>query len=558
LRVNRLLGFALACGMLFALARADAAASSPKTDLVIGITQFPSTFNPGIDPLLAKIYILDMVERPFTAYDKDWRLVCLLCTKLPTLENGLAKRETTPEGKPGVAVTYTIQAKAAWGDGVPVTTKDVLFTWRVGRNPQSGIVALEFFHRIWKIDAIDDKTFILHIDRLDFDYNAINDFLLLPEHIEAPAFADPAQYRTRTRFDTDTTNPGLYLGPYKITQLSPGAFVVLEPNPTWYGEKPFFKRIVVKAIENTAALEANLLAGTIDYAAGELGFSLDQALSFQKKHPDAYRYVYKPSLIYSHIDLNLDNPILQDLRVRKALAYAIDRQIIDDQLFEGHQPPANSFVSPLDWVYAKDLPGYGHDPKRAAALLDAAGWRTGPGGIRRNAKGEKLMLELMAAAGNRIAELIEQVLQSQWKAVGIDVRIKNQPGRVFFGDTLTHRKFPALAMYAWISSPENVPRATLRSTEIPSAANGWSGENYPGFRNAEMDRLIDEVEVELDRDKRKALWHRIQEIYLDELPVIPLFYRADPFIIPKWLIGIEPTGHQDPSSLWVETWRTAP
>lgn len=531
-------------------------AASAKDELTIGITQFPSTFHPGIDAMVAKSYILAMAERPFTAYDARWQLVCMLCTELPTFENGLAKREKTPDGKDGLALTYRIQPNATWADGVPVTTKDVLFTWKVGREPKSGVGNLELYRRILAIDALDDKTFVLHGDRVTFDYNAINDFHLLPAHLEEPAFADPAQYRTRTRFDTDSTNPGLYFGPYKITQVSPGAFVVLEPNPRWYGAKPFFKRIVVKVIENTAALEANLLSGGIDYIAGELGLTLDQALAFEAKHRDRYRYVYKPGLTYEHVDLNLDNPILGDPRVRKALAYALDRNAIDERLFGGRQPPASGFVNPLDWVYAKDLPGYPYDAKRAASLLDEAGWTVGAGGARRNAKGEKLSLELMSTAGNRIRELVEQVLQSQWKAVGIETRIRNEPARVFFGETVSRRKFPAFAMYAWVSAPENVPRSTLHSKEIPSAENGWSGQNYTGYRNEEMDRLIDEVEVELDREKRRVLWHRIQEKYIEDLPALPLFYRADPFIVPTWLEGIEPTGHQDPSSLWVETWRS--
>ena len=541
-----------------AAALAAAPAAMAKDDLVIGITQFPSTFHPSIDAMVAKSYILAMVERPFTAYDKNWNLVCLLCTELPTLENGRAKREKTPEGKDGIALTYTIAPGAKWGDGVPVTAKDALFTWRVGREPKSGVAPLELYRRILKIDPVDDTTFVMHMDRVTFDYNAINDFHLLPAHLEETAIEDPTQYKTHNRFDTDTTNPGLYLGPYKITQVSPGAFVVLDENPTWYGAKPHFKRIVIKVIENTSALEANLLSGGIDYIAGELGLTLDQALAFEKQHGERFKVIYQPGLTYEHIDLNLDNPVLRDLRVRKALAYALDRGAINDRLFGGRQPPADSFVNPLDWVYARDLPGYAYDPKQAAALLDEAGWRLGPGGVRQNAKGEKLALELMTTAGNRIRELVEQVLQSQWKAVGIDVRLRNEPARVFFGDTVTHRKFPYMAMYAWVSAPEAVPRSTLHSTEIPGPANGWSGQNTTGFKNAEMDKLIDAVEVELDREKRRALWHRIQEIYLDEVPAIPLFYRADPFIIPQWLTGIEPTGHQDPSSLWVEAWHETP
>ena len=535
-----------------------AAPAAAKDTLTIGITQFPSTFNPDIDEMVAKSYILAMVERPFTAYDAEWQLVCMLCTELPTFENGLAKRESTPEGKAGVALTYKIQPAAVWGDGVPVTSKDVRFTWQVGREPRSGVSELELYRRILKIDVVDDKTFVLHADRVTFDYNAINDMRVLPEHLEQAAFAEPAQYRTRTRFDTDTTNPGLYFGPYRITQVSPGAFLVLEPNASWYGAKPFFKRIVVKVIENTAALEANLLSGGVDYIAGELGLTLDQALAFEASHRDQYRYIYKPGLTYEHIDLNLDNPILADVRVRKALAFALDRDAINQQLFGGRQPPANSFLSPLDWPYAKDLAGYPYDAKKAARLFEEAGWTMRADGVRGNAKGESLTLELMSTAGNRIRELVEQVLQSQWKALGVDVRIRNEPARVFFGETVKKRRFPAMAMYAWVSAPENVPRSTLHSSEIPNEANGWSGQNVTGYKSAEMDGLIDAIEIELDRDKRRTLWHSIQEIYLEDLPVIPLFYRADPFIIPKWLEGVVPTGHEDPSTLWVETWRSSP
>ena len=123
------------------------------------------------------------------------------------------------------------------------------------------------------------------------------------------------------------TNPGLYFGPYRITQVVSGSHVTLEPNPTWYGEAPQFKRVVIRIIENTAALEANLLSGEVDYVAGELGFNIEQALSFERRNPDRFTYLYKPGLIYEHLDVNLDNPMLADVRVRQALLYALDRDI---------------------------------------------------------------------------------------------------------------------------------------------------------------------------------------------------------------------------------------
>jgi peptide/nickel transport system substrate-binding protein len=531
------------------------AAQAAKDELVIGITQFPSTFHPSIDAMAAKSYVLAMTRRPFTTYDATLKLVCMLCTELPTIENGLAKPERTPDGKRGIAVTYTIRSDAFWGDGVPVTTKDVVFTWEVGRNPKSGLTNIELYRSLYKVDAADDKTFTLHFDKLSFDYAAINDFDLLPAHVERLPFADPAEYKHRTAFDTDTLNEGLYFGPYVIAEVKTGSHVVLEPNPRWWGSKPHFRRIVVRVIENTAALEANLLSGAIDMIAGELGLTLDQALALEKRQGGRFAFLYKPSLVYEHVDLNFDNPILADKRVRHALIYALDRETISKQLFDGRQPVAHTSVSPLEEVYADDVPHYAYDPKQAVRLLVEAGWDRTRNGVRTNAKGQPLTLEIITTANDRTRELIQQVLQSQWRQVGIDVRIRNQPARVMFGQSVTQRQFPGMAMYAWMSSPENVPRTTLHSAHIPSPANGYAGQNYPGFRNAEMDDLIDRIEVELDFVKRKVLWRRLQEIYVEELPAIPLFYRAAAFVLPKWLKGVEPTGHQYPTTLWIENWR---
>ena len=533
------------------------AAGDERVSLTIGITQFPSTLNPNIDAMAAKSYVLGMALRPFTVYDADWQLVCLLCVTLPSIDNGLAVPVDLADGRKGVDITFAIRPEAKWGDGVPVTTKDVQFTYEVGRDPKSAVGNAELYRRITSIDIKDAKTFTLHVDKLTFDYAAINDFVLLPAHIERAAFGDPAQYRVQTRYNTEPTNPGLYNGPYRLSEVAAGSHVLLEPNPHWAGPPGHFRQITVRAIENTAALEANLLSGTIDMVAGELGLSLDEALAFEKRQGGAFRMIYQPGLVYEHIDLDLDRPALADQRVREALILGLDREGISKSLFAGRQKVADSFVNPLDAGYSAETPRYSHDPTRAAALLEAAGWQAKAGGIRRNAEGQTLSLELMTTAGNRTRELVEQVLQSQWRKIGVDIRIKNEPARVLFGQTVPHRRFD-MAMYAWISAPENVPRSILHSSEVPDAANGFAGQNAAGFKNAEMDRLIDALEIELDRDKRKALWAEAQRLYASELPSLPLFFRSDTFILPKWLSGVRPTGNQSPTTLWITDWTAKP
>lgn len=534
-----------------------AAPSFAKDTLVIGISQFPRNFNPNIESMLVKSYVLAMARRPFIVYDADWKLTCMLCVELPDLKNGTAKIEQTKDGEKGVAITYTIQPKATWGDGVPVTTKDVLFTWKIGRDKRTGFSNIEPFERVTSIDVHDDKKFTVHVSKFTCDYRTRYSIGVLPAHIEEKNFADPAQYRIKSAYETDTTNPGLWYGPYRVTEVASGSHIVLEPNPTWWGKKPAFKRIIVKAIEKTSALTANLLSGDIDYIAGEAGLTVDEALAFEGRAKSKFDTVYKSGLIYEHIDLNLDNPFLKDRRVRRALLHAIDREAISKQLFQGHQPVANGQTNPLDTVYDPDAKSYAYDPKKAQQLLTEAGWSVLKNGVRHNAKGERLQLELMTTAGNKSRELIQQVLQSQWRRSGVDIRIRNQPARVFFGETVSRRKFEHMAMYAWISAPQGVPRTTLHSTMIPSAANGWSGQNYPGFAHPAMDKALDDAETNCDPAENRAIWKNLQRVYAEELPALPLYFRANPFITPKWLKGIVPTGHQFPTTLWVEDWRAS-
>ncbi len=542
----------LAAAAVFAAA-APAGAEAKRDSLTIGMTQFPATMNPLIDSMLAKSYVLAMVRRPLMTFDANWQLVCLLCTEVPTFENGLARKEDLGDGNQGVAVTFTLHPKASWGDGTPLTSKDVAFTIEVGKHPKSGVASSELFRRVLKVEIKDDKTFTLHVDRVTFDYNRwILD--ILPAHLESKAFAEPADYRSRTLFDREPANKGLYAGPYRVTEVVPGSHIALAPNEHWWGQTPHFKRVVVRVIENTAALEANLLSGAVDYVAGELGLSLEQVLAMEERLKDRFRFVYKAGLIYEHMDVNLDHPILKDKRVRHALLLAIDRGKLSEQLFKGKQPVAHSNVNPLDWVANPDTPKYGFDPERAKKLLAEAGWTEIRGGIRYNKAGERLTFAFMTTAGNRTRELIQQIIQSQWRQVGVDARILNQPARVFFGTTVTQRKFDGVALFAWISAPESVPRTTLHSSFIPTAANNWSGQNTTGFKNAEADKLIDQIERELDREKRKALWYRLQVLYAEELPALPLFFRADGYVLPPWLEGVVPTGHQYSSTLWIEQW----
>ncbi|MBV8457265.1 MAG: peptide ABC transporter substrate-binding protein, partial [Acetobacteraceae bacterium] len=308
------LGAICLLGVPFAATPAQA-----KDDLVIGVAQFPSSLHPDIDAEVVKAYVDDFALRPITSFDPEWQNSCLLCTDLPTTQNGLAKIEDRPGGGKGMAVTIKLKPDLKWADGQPVTAQDLAFTVKVGSDPNSGFSNGHLWTRVDHVDVVDDHTAVLHLKDINYQYNEWDQ--ILPEHIEGPIYAKATKagdYINGTAYNRAPTTPGLWSGPYMLTQYQSGAAIVFDQNPYWSGPKPAFKHIVIKYIENTPALQANLLSGDVDMVAGEgIGLTIDQAIALQKQHPDQFTYIFKPSLTYEHVDYNLDNPILKDPRVRQ-------------------------------------------------------------------------------------------------------------------------------------------------------------------------------------------------------------------------------------------------
>jgi len=533
------------------------APAQAKDDLVIGAAQFPSTLNPFIDPEVIKNYAIAFAQRQVSAFDKDWRPVCLLCAELPSLENGLATLETLPDGKQGMKITLKLKPGLKWGDGAPVTARDVAFTVKVSADPNAGFSHTYPWNRASSVEVVDDTTAIIHTSRVLADYMMWD--WLVPEHLEGPIYAKataPGDYIKATLYARQPTTAGLWNGPFLVTQYTSGSQVVFEPNPHWTGAPPALRRIVLRTIENTAALQANLLSGDVDMVAGEgVGLTVDQVLALRKQAPDRFTYEFRPSMTYEHIDLNLDNPLLKDVRVRRALLLAMDRQTLVTRLFEGLQPVAATWVNPLHPMHDATVKATPYDLPGAKRLLAEAGWTPGPDGICRDAGGQRLSLEITTTAGNRLRELTQQVLQNGWKAACVEVTIKNEPARTLFGQTLKQRQYTGLGMYGWSSTVSESPRRTLGTSDIPAAANNYGGANYPGFSNPAMDENIAKVESELDPAKARADWSAMQRIYAEQVPVLPLFFRAEPHVAPKWLSGYQPLGNGYNAGIFAETWK---
>lgn len=534
-----------------------------NSQLTIGVSQEFENLNPVIRQMVASSYIGYMTMHPLVAIDADWQWKCWLCTEIPTLDNGRAKI-IDEKGVKKMLVSWEIKPEAKWGDGQPVTGKDVVLGWQVGSNPSVSVGSKEVYERVEAIDIdqANPKKFTMKFKAARYDYYQLATFEILPAHLESDIFAktksQTGAYEKQTKYNTDPTNPGLYNGPYLVKEIKLGSHVILERNSQYYGSKPAIDKIIFKLITNTQTLEANIMSGTIDMIA-ELGMTFDQAIAFEKRQSTdpalKGKYVthFVDGMTYEHIDLQFKNPILADIRVRQALLYAIDRDQLTKALFDGRQKKALSWVHPKDLYFTEDLAQYPADLAKATALLAAAGWKKGSSGILEK-DGKKLTLNLMTTSGNKTRELVEVYLQEQWKKAGIDITINNEPARVFFGETVKKGKYPAMAMFAWVSSPDNPPRSNLHSKEIPTEKNGFSGQNSGGWVNARADKLLDDVILEFDDAKRKALMVELQQIYTEQVPVIPLYMRAEVAVTPGNMKGYRISGHQFYSTLTVDQW----
>ncbi len=500
----------------------------------IGTAQEFETLNPLTTKMSATHYIFSFVGRALVSQDMDGQWIPQLAEKIPTLENGGAKF-TTINGKKTLTAVWEIKKNARWSDGKPVVCEDFQVARDIADSPNVSVGAKENFTIVEKVEWTEAQpqrcTFTYAKPR--WDYTHLNAFYPVPAHLEKSVFqkfgSENQAYDRHTNYILHPEMEGLYNGPYKVSEVKLGSHIILVPNPHFYGTAAKIPKVAVKLISATGTMVANLQSGNID-SINSYGLTMDQAQAFDKKvKSEKLPFVvdYKPSISWEHIDFNLQNPILQDLRVRQALIYAINREEMVQALYDGKQEVAHHFL-PKDDSWAppdlKQIKKYPFDPKKAKALLDQAGWKLNQQDGYRYKDGQKLSLQFMTTAGNQNRETVQVYLQGFWKAVGVHIAIKNEPARVLFGETVPKRAFTGMAMFA--DSAEGDLRPFFHSSQIPNEANGWSGVNYSGWKNAKVDQLIEQVELEFNPQKQSRLAREMVRLYTEEVPSISLFYRA--------------------------------
>lgn len=553
MKTKRLLA---AAAMAFVLACTGAVHAQPdKTQLVVGQLQFLKNFHPLIQVNNTKRLQITYGLRPITAFDEKAENQCVLCEELPSLENGLAKIVEMPDGTRGMKVTIKLKKGLAWGDGEPVTARDIAFTQKMAADPNIGFSNYNPWTRASDVEVVDDQTAILTLPTITPSFASWDQ--VLPSHLEEPVYKahpDAEGYTKNTLYNTNPTNPGLWNGSFMLTDYQIGTRLTWTPNPHWPGEKPHFQRIILTYRDNSSALMQNLLAGEIDAVpVSPGGISFSQMLDIQAQHPDDFAYHIEDGTNLERIAMNLDNPILADVRVRKALLMGINRQAIVEALFNGQQKVANGILSDSSPFFSKDIVIYPYDPEAAKTLLKEAGWTPGGDGICANAKGDRLSLELGTTAGNQTREQIAQVIQSQLQQICVEIKNKFVPLQEFNGELARRRQFTGLLMSSINFSPSTSPAIALHSNATPNEENAWVGNNFSGYKSDRMDAALSELDNSLSPKESHESWADVQKVFAEDLPMLSLYFYALAYVTVKDLKDFRQATY-DPLMIWSEEW----
>lgn len=523
---------------------------APKS-LTIGITQEPDSLFIPFKEMMASEEIVRAGMYTLTAFDENWHLVPWAAKEIPTKENGLLEI-FNEGGVQKMRTTWHLREDFFWPDGKALDALDFVFANTIYQDPTQEILDRTVVEQIEKMESKGkhNSTLVVTWKKPYAYYHNYRQHEALPRHILEPLYQQAPHELKKSVFGQA---PAL-AGAFTIKEWVPGSHIIAGANPKAQGFlKPKFDEIVWRIIPQSNTLESNLISGAIDVIS-PTGLSLEQAMLFERRHKGQFDFYYTEGLVWEHIDFNLDNEILKDKGVRMALIHATDREGIVQSLFGGRQPVAHGTEPPKSPYFNDAIKKYGYDPAKARALLEEAGWKLLPGESIREKNGQPLKLVIMSTSGNKTRERIEQLLQSLWREVGVDLAIKNEPAKVFFGETLRKRKFDGLALYAWFKDPIKVSDTLWRCDNIPSVHNNFQGQNMPGWCNKQGDALLEAASRELDEKKRRLLGQHFEALFAEELPALPLFFRIDVSVTKKGLKNWKPTGMLQPVSWNAYEW----
>lgn len=466
--------------LLCALAAGCAMPVRDPDTLVVALAGSPVNLDPRVGSDEASQRVHQLVHCSLATLDHELRVVPEAAAGWRRLDDRTYRVDLRPDVR--------------FHDGRLLTTEDVVFTFSSFLDPSFASPkrgAYRVLERVTRVDA-HAVDFVLKEPFGSFPVNLVMGLV-----------------------QQDATNPAqrpVGCGPFQLDTFAPDDRVTLSRFDDYFGGRAKVARLSLKVVPDDTMRGLELRKGTVDLVVNDLTPDVVAQL-----RTDSTLVVHAtPGTDFAYLGINLRDPVLRDVRVRRALAHAIDRGAIVEHLRRGLGVPASGVLPPASWAFDGDVPDFPHDVDRARLLLDEAGYPDpdGPGPAPRL----RLTLKVSNAEFSRLQAA---VVQSQLAEAGVALDVRTYEFATLYADVLQGRFQLFGLQWVGVTDPDMLRRVFHTNQQPPN------GFNRGFFSDAGVDDVLDEASRELDDDRRKALYGRAQRLIADQVPYLNLWYKTN-------------------------------
>jgi peptide/nickel transport system substrate-binding protein len=514
---------ALVCAAVFCLcpssAERAAAAGAALHELTFADGSDVQKLNPLLITTYEENYTAQLTGAFLTRLGPDRKPVAELAREVPSQRNGGVSAD-------GKTIVYHLRPNLRWSDGSPLTAADVVFTARCIIAKDTPVASTSGWDQIVSVSSPrpGDVRFQLKAPYSPAFYTyfaSYNGYAILPERLLRGVDLRTAPFNQLP----------VGAGPFRYASFRRGDRVIMEANPYYYRGRPKLDRLVFKFVPDENTVTTQVLTGEID-----LALSVQPTQLARLEGAPGVTLLERPSGRTGYIGFLTTKPPLDDPRVRLALRDGLDRREILQKIYRGHGSIWDDPVTPLDPFFGGGVRAADPDLGRAAALLDSAGWRAGPDGLRRR-NGVPLTLDFVDQTGNDIGLHIVELARAQWAKLGVTVSARTVNGDVVFAlDGLAaHGDYGALVYGAFTISTD---------IEQTYACKGRPphGFNYSRYCNPKVDAALARANATYDDALRQRLYLQARRMLAADVPDIPTIHREDIFALRPAVRGFHPNG----------------
>jgi peptide/nickel transport system substrate-binding protein len=503
-----------------AMRAAPASLSQTRTNRSVGSV-------PGLDA------VEELVHAGLAHTNEQGVLMPQLAEAVPTLENGLW--QVLPDGR--MVTTWKLKPGVHWHDGAPLTSADLLFTAMVEQDKELGIPLYPAYESIDAITAPDPATVTVTWKQPYIEADALFTYrvgLPMPKHLlEGTYTQDKAAFVSVPYWSQEFVGAG----PFKMREWVPDSHLVLRRFDDYVLGRPLLDEIEVKFIPDPVTLLANVLAG-VEMTLGRT-VSLEQALEVRDQWREGSILLRGQSWTPINAQfVNTSPPIITDVRFRRAMLHAIDRQQLVETIMAGQSSVAHSFVNPDTPLYDRiegSIVRYPYDQRRAMQMIEQLGYARGPDGFFVDASGQKLTVPISTTVQNAMQPKATAAVADFWQAAGVmveQIMIPIQRGQ----DREYRAQYPGFELIETGNTigPNDVRRYHSTSAALPEnrfTANG----NNPRYMNPEFDALIERYVTTIPMPERMQVLGGIVQHISENLTHMGLFYGVSATLANKRL-----------------------